>query len=103
LSELFVTYPYLRLVLYKSTVRGLPGKMLARKTIDRHINLMNLIPVWTLDEGQAMFAINRLGRIGIAIAASYSVPARAIYSSREDQNTVVNIINRDQNDGSHHR
>lgn len=32
------------------------------------INLMNLIPVWTLDGGQAMVAINRAGRIGIAIA-----------------------------------
>jgi Zn-dependent protease len=33
------------------------------------INLMNLIPVWTLDGSQAMVAINRAGRIGIAIAA----------------------------------
>jgi Zn-dependent protease len=33
------------------------------------INLMNLIPVWSLDGGQAMVAINRPGRIGIAIAA----------------------------------
>ena len=32
------------------------------------INLMNLIPVWTLDGGQAMVAVNRAGRIGIAIA-----------------------------------
>jgi len=32
------------------------------------INLMNLIPVWTLDGGQAMVAINRAGRICIAIA-----------------------------------
>ena len=32
------------------------------------INLMNLIPVWTLDGSQAMVAINRAGRIGIAIA-----------------------------------
>jgi Zn-dependent protease len=30
---------------------------------------MNLIPVWALDGGQAMAAINRAGRIGIAIAA----------------------------------
>jgi Zn-dependent protease len=30
---------------------------------------MNLIPIWTLDGGQAMVAINRPGRIGIAIAA----------------------------------
>jgi Zn-dependent protease len=29
---------------------------------------MNLIPVWTLDGGQAMVAVNRAGRIGIAIA-----------------------------------
>lgn len=28
-----------------------------------------MIPVWTLDGGQAMVAINRPGRIGIAIAA----------------------------------
>jgi Zn-dependent protease len=34
------------------------------------INLMNLIPIWTLDGGQAMVAINRPGRIGIAIAAT---------------------------------
>jgi Zn-dependent protease len=33
------------------------------------INLMNLIPVWALDGAQAMIAINRAGRIGIAIAA----------------------------------
>jgi Zn-dependent protease len=32
------------------------------------INVMNLIPLWTLDGGQAMVAINRAGRIGIAIA-----------------------------------
>ena len=32
------------------------------------INLMNLIPVWTLDGAQAVGAINRAGRIGIAIA-----------------------------------
>jgi len=32
------------------------------------INLINLIPIWTLDGGQAMVAINRAGRIGIAIA-----------------------------------
>ena len=33
------------------------------------INLMNLIPVWQLDGGQAIAAVNRLGRIGIALAA----------------------------------
>ena len=32
------------------------------------INLMNLAPVWTLDGAQAMPAINRAGRIGIAVA-----------------------------------
>jgi Zn-dependent protease len=43
------------------------------------INLMNLIPVWTLDGAQAMVSINRAGRIGIAIAgilfaAAFSQP-----------------------------
>jgi len=33
------------------------------------INLLNLVPVWALDGGQAMVAINRSGRIGLAIAA----------------------------------
>jgi Zn-dependent protease len=33
------------------------------------INLMNLIPVWRLDGGQAIGAVGRLGRIGIALAA----------------------------------
>jgi Zn-dependent protease len=33
------------------------------------INLLNLIPVWRLDGGQAIAAINRLGRIAIAVAA----------------------------------
>jgi len=33
------------------------------------INLMNLIPVWRLDGGQAAGAINQGGRIGIAVAA----------------------------------
>ena len=33
------------------------------------INLLNLIPIGSLDGGQAMVAINRAGRIGIAIAA----------------------------------
>lgn len=32
-------------------------------------NVMNLIPVWSLDGSQAMVAINRAGRIGIAIVA----------------------------------
>jgi Zn-dependent protease len=33
------------------------------------INLMNLIPVWRLDGGQALVAVDRLGRIVIALAA----------------------------------
>lgn len=33
------------------------------------INVMNLIPVWRLDGGQAFAAIGRPGRIGIALAA----------------------------------
>lgn len=33
------------------------------------INLMNLIPVWSLDGGQAITAIDRVGRICIALAA----------------------------------
>lgn len=33
------------------------------------INLMNLIPVWSLDGGQAIAAVNRVGRICIALAA----------------------------------
>jgi len=41
---------------------------IALASFSAFINLMNLIPVWTLDGGQAMVAINRAGRIGIAIA-----------------------------------
>jgi Zn-dependent protease len=41
---------------------------LALASFSAFINLMNLIPVWSLDGGQAMVAINRGGRIGIAIA-----------------------------------
>jgi Zn-dependent protease len=33
------------------------------------INLMNLIPVWRLDGGQAVVAVDRVGRIAIALAA----------------------------------
>lgn len=33
------------------------------------INVMNLIPVWSLDGGQAIAAVNRVGRICIALAA----------------------------------
>ncbi|HEX3849130.1 MAG TPA: site-2 protease family protein [Steroidobacteraceae bacterium] len=41
---------------------------IALSSFSAFINLMNLIPLWTLDGGQAMAAINRAGRIGIAIA-----------------------------------
>jgi len=41
---------------------------IALASFSAFINLMNLIPVWTLDGGQAMVAVNRAGRIGIAIA-----------------------------------
>lgn len=42
---------------------------IALASFSAFINLMNLIPVWSLDGAQAMVAINRAGRIGIAIAA----------------------------------
>jgi Zn-dependent protease len=45
------------------------GVWIALASFSAFINLMNLIPVWALDGGQAMVAINRAGRIGIAIAA----------------------------------
>jgi len=45
------------------------GMWIGLASFSAFINLMNLIPVWTLDGGQAMVAINRAGRIGIAIAA----------------------------------
>jgi len=45
------------------------GLWLALAGFSAFINLINLVPVWTLDGGQAMGAINRAGRIGIAIAA----------------------------------
>jgi Zn-dependent protease len=45
------------------------GLWIGLASFSAFINLMNLIPVWTLDGGQAMVAINRPGRIGIAIAA----------------------------------
>ena len=41
---------------------------IALASFSAFINLMNLIPVWTLDGAQAILAINRAGRIGIAIA-----------------------------------
>ncbi len=42
---------------------------LALASFSAFINLMNLIPVWRLDGGQAMGAIGRTGRIIIALAA----------------------------------
>jgi Zn-dependent protease len=45
------------------------GLWISLASFSAFINLMNLIPIWTLDGGQAMVAINRPGRIGIAIAA----------------------------------
>jgi Zn-dependent protease len=44
------------------------GLWMGLASFSAFINLMNLIPVWTLDGAQAMVAINRAGRIGIAIA-----------------------------------
>jgi Zn-dependent protease len=44
------------------------GLWIGLASFSAFINLMNLIPVWTLDGAQAMVAINRAGRIGIAIA-----------------------------------
>jgi Zn-dependent protease len=45
------------------------GLWISLASFSAFINLMNMIPLWTLDGGQAMAAINRPGRIGIAIAA----------------------------------
>jgi Zn-dependent protease len=45
------------------------GLWISLASFSAFINLMNLIPLWSLDGGQAMAAINRPGRIGIAIAA----------------------------------
>jgi Zn-dependent protease len=45
------------------------GLWISLASFSAFVNLMNLIPVWTLDGAQAMVAINRAGRIGIAIAA----------------------------------
>jgi Zn-dependent protease len=45
------------------------GLWMGLASFSAFINLMNLIPVWTLDGSQAMVAINRGGRIGIGIAA----------------------------------
>ena len=42
---------------------------LALASFSAFINVMNLIPVWQLDGGQAIAAIDRIGRIAIALAA----------------------------------
>ncbi|HEV2269470.1 MAG TPA: site-2 protease family protein [Steroidobacteraceae bacterium] len=42
---------------------------MALASFSAFINLMNLIPVWRLDGGQAIVAINRTGRIAIALAS----------------------------------
>lgn len=42
---------------------------LALASFSAFINLMNLIPIWRLDGGQAIEAIDRVGRIAIALAA----------------------------------
>jgi Zn-dependent protease len=42
---------------------------LALASFSAFINLMNLIPVWQLDGGQAIVAVDRVGRIAIALAA----------------------------------
>jgi Zn-dependent protease len=42
---------------------------IALASFSAFINLMNLIPVWRLDGGQAIAAIDRAGRIGIALTA----------------------------------
>lgn len=42
---------------------------MALASFSAFINLMNLIPVWRLDGGQAIAAINRAGRIAIALAS----------------------------------
>jgi Zn-dependent protease len=44
------------------------GLWIGLASFSAFINLMNLIPVWSLDGSQAMVAINRAGRIGIAAA-----------------------------------
>ena len=42
---------------------------MALASFSAFINLMNLIPVWRLDGGQAIVAVNRAGRIAIALAS----------------------------------
>lgn len=50
-------------------VRTQQGLWMGLASFSALINLLNLIPIGSLDGGQAMVAINRAGRIGIAIAA----------------------------------
>ena len=45
------------------------GLWMGLASFSAFINLMNLIPVWSLDGSQAIGAINRAGRVGIAITA----------------------------------
>jgi len=45
------------------------GVWISLASFSAFINLLNLIPIWTLDGGQTMVAVNRGGRIGIAISA----------------------------------
>jgi Zn-dependent protease len=45
------------------------GLWISLASFSAFINAMNMIPLWSLDGGQAMAAINRGGRIGIAFAA----------------------------------
>jgi Zn-dependent protease len=45
------------------------GLWISLASFSAFLNLLNLIPVWALDGGQAMVAIDRTGRIAIAIAA----------------------------------
>ena len=45
------------------------GLWIALASVSALLNFLNLIPIWSLDGGQAMAAIDRIGRIAIAIAA----------------------------------
>jgi Zn-dependent protease len=45
------------------------GLWIGLASVSALLNVLNLIPVWSLDGGQAMVAIDRAGRIAIAVAA----------------------------------
>jgi Zn-dependent protease len=45
------------------------GLWIGLASVSALLNLLNLIPIWSLDGGQAMVAIDRAGRIAIAVAA----------------------------------